>query len=192
MACGVAMGMTYFKRFRMEIDLTRPLFPPPAVPQGYCLLPWRESLLEAHAEAKYLSFNVEIDANVFPCLGDREGCLRLMGEISRREGFVAEATWLLQYRLAHGLGPESCGTVQGLRDAQGMGAVQNLGVTPAHRGQGLGASLLRQALAGFREVGLRRAYLEVTAQNYGAVRLYQRLGFRKVKTVYKAAEVAYA
>jgi ribosomal protein S18 acetylase RimI-like enzyme len=32
--------------------------------------------------------------------------------------------------------------------------------------------------------------LEVTSQNVGAVRLYQRLGFRKVRTVYKAVQVA--
>ena len=147
--------------------------------------------MEAHAEAKYNSFNVEIDANVFPCLGDREGCLRLMAEITRREGFVREATWLLQYWPPGGLRPEYCGTVQGIRDRQGAGAIQNLGVTPPHRGKGLGTTLLRRALAGFCEVGLERGMLEVTAQNSGAVRLYQRLGFRKVKTVYKAAEVAY-
>jgi ribosomal protein S18 acetylase RimI-like enzyme len=45
---------------------------------------------------------------------------------------------------------------------------------------------------GFRDAGIRRVYLEVTAQNTGAVRLYQRLGFRLIKTVYKAADVAYA
>ena len=69
---------------------------------------------------------------------------------------------------------------------------ENLGITPPHRGKGLGSGLLRHALLGFREIGLRRAFLEVTAQNSGALRLYQRLGFRRVRTVYKAAEVAYA
>jgi len=38
---------------------------------------------------------------------------------------------------------------------------------------------------------LPRAFLEVTAENVGAIRLYQRLGFRNVRTVYKAVEVAY-
>jgi hypothetical protein len=44
-------------------------------------------------------------------------------------------------------------------------------------------------LRGFRQAGLRRAYLEVTAQNEGAIRLYRRLGFVKVRTVYKAVEI---
>ena len=52
----------------------------------------------------------------------------------------------------------------------------------------LGCALMLAALAGFRTVGLRRAYLEVTAQNDSAIRLYRRLGFHKVRTVYKAVE----
>jgi ribosomal protein S18 acetylase RimI-like enzyme len=67
-----------------------------------------------------------------------------------------------------------------------------VGVIPEHRGQGLGTVLLFQALRGFKQAGLRRAFLEVTAQNTGAVRLYERLGFKTTKTVYKAAEVAFA
>jgi ribosomal protein S18 acetylase RimI-like enzyme len=91
-----------------------------------------------------------------------------------------------------GVHQESCGTVQGVRDSKHHGAIQNLGIVPGHRGKGLGTALLHQALCGFRDSGLSRAYLEVTAQNSAAIRLYQRLGFRRVKTVYKAAEVAYA
>ena len=81
------MGLTYFKRYRMELNLEGPIFEPPGLPAGYRLLAWHDSLLECHAEAKYQSFCIEIDANVFPCLGDRAGCQRLMREISRREGF---------------------------------------------------------------------------------------------------------
>jgi hypothetical protein len=41
-------------------------------------------------------------------------------------------------------------------------------------------------------MGLARVYLEVTAQNDGAVRLYKRLGFRRTKTLFKAVELAYS
>ena len=79
-----------------------------------------------------------------------------------------------------------CGSVQGVGDAGSTGAIQNLGIAPGYRNRGLGSLLLLQALAGFRRAGLRRALLEVTAQNEGAIRLYRRLGFRRRKTVYKA------
>ena len=168
------------------------LFACPSLPVGYEIIAWNPSLLGPHAETKYRSFCCEIDAHVFPCLGDREGCRRLMDEITQREHFVPEATWLLVYQARNQATREYCGTIQGLRDRQGYGAVQNLGVTPGHRSRGLGTFLLYHALCGFRSVGLAQAYLEVTAQNTGAIRLYMSLGFRPAKTVYKAVEVAYA
>jgi len=186
------MSITYFKRYRMEYDLTGPLFPSPELPQGYSLEPWVDTLVEHHADAKFRSFRFEIDACVFPCLGQRDGCLRLMREIGRREGFAPAATWLIAWRSSVTAQPDYCGTIQGIRDHTGAGWVQNIGVTPEHRGQALGTLLIYEALQGFRQQGIRRAHLEVTAQNHGALRLYQRLGFRTVKTVYKAADIAYA
>ena len=53
---------------------------------------------------------------------------------------------------------------------------------------GLGQALVRQALEGFYQAGLRRAYLEVTAENSSAVRLYRAVGFRRSKTLYKAVD----
>lgn len=185
------MSLTYFKRFRMELDLTRPIPRDLAPPPGYSLLAWDYQLLAEHADAKYRSFRWEIDAHVFPCLGEREGCLRLMREIANKDNFVEEATWLLAYR-----GPDDpefdfCGTIQGLADERG-GSIQNLGITPEHRGRGLGRLLLCQSLMGFRAAGHKRVTLEVTGQNHTAIGLYQQLGFRRVRTVYKAAEVAYS
>ena len=185
------MGLTYFKRYRMEIDLARKLAVPAYLPRGYRFVPWSSDLLEDHAEVKYQSFRLEIDANVFPCFGDREGCLRLMQEIARKDGFLPAATWLVEYT---GAGPhkeEFCGTIQGLHESSGLGAIQNVGITSHHRGRGLGTKLIQRALEGFQQLGLRRAYLEVTAQNQAAVQLYQRIGFRKIRTLYKAVEVAY-
>ena len=37
---------------------------------------------------------------------------------------------------------------------------------------------------------MRRSILEVTAQNEGALRMYQRLGFRRRKTLYKAVNMS--
>jgi GNAT superfamily N-acetyltransferase len=182
------MNQAYFKRYKMEISLRRASCRL-SVPSGYQLLPWDEHLLDAHAFAKFHSFRDELDAHVFPCLGEEAGCRRLMGEISAKEGFVSEATWLAVYQHPSG-SIDYCGTVQGIQDDFGRGGIQNLGVTPAHRGQGLGSSLLYHALVGFRRAAVRSVHLEVTAQNASAVRLYRSLGFRHVKTVYKSVEAA--
>jgi ribosomal protein S18 acetylase RimI-like enzyme len=184
------MAVTYFKRYRMEIDLVGRDLYWPRLPEGYAVLPWDASLLEAHSEVKYLSFRDEIDANIFPCFNELSGCRRLMGEIRRKAGFLPEATWLAVWTGLDGADHDHCGTVQGIKDLSGLGAIQNLGITPPHRGRGVGTYLLFRALRGFRQAGLDRVFLEVTADNEGAIRLYRRLGFQVVKTVYKAAEVA--
>jgi ribosomal protein S18 acetylase RimI-like enzyme len=186
------MSVTYFKRYRMQIRLQPDLFRVSRLPRGYRLVAWSRDLLPVHADTKYRSFCSEIDAHVFPCLGDLAGCHRLMEEISDKHGFMPDATWLAVYS-AHPDGPvENCGTVQGIADDRLNGGIQNLGVTPEHRGQGLGSALLLKALEGFWRAGLQWGSLEVTAQNSLAVDLYRKLGFRRVKTVYKAVEVAYS
>jgi ribosomal protein S18 acetylase RimI-like enzyme len=177
------MKISYFKRFKMEAELADAP-PVPPLPPGYFWVPWNDTLLEAHAEVKFLCFQEEIDATVFPSLGSREGCHNLMKEIRKKQGFLPLATWLIGY------GDGYCATVQGVRERNGLGAIQNLGVIPSQRGQGLGAALLLKALDGFSRSGLGRAFLEVTAQNDAAIRLYRRHGFRCRKTVYKAVEVA--
>lgn len=186
------MGMTYFKRYRMEIGLAGRDFSRPAVPPGYRLIAWDQSLVDEHAEVKYLSFRDEIDANVFPCFNELTGCRHLMGEIARKPGFLPEATWLAVWTGADRTEYEPCGTIQGIRDRAGLGAVQNLGITPGHRSRSLGTALLFRALEGFCRHALTDVYLEVTADNRDAIRLYRRLGFSITKTVFKAVEVAYS
>jgi GNAT superfamily N-acetyltransferase len=186
------MGVGYFKRYRMELDLRGRRCGRVPLPHTYQLLPWLPERLADHAEAKFNSFRNEIDADVFLCLGEAGGCYRLMEEISHREGFVPEATWLAVYRGPDVHRPEPCGTIQGVRVSERFGSIQNVGVTPPHRGRGVGTALIMAALDGFQQVGLPRAYLEVTAQNSRAVQLYRRLGFRRTKTLYRAIELAYS
>jgi GNAT superfamily N-acetyltransferase len=184
------VSSTYFKRFRMEADLGTPRTVP-ALPPGYRLVPWNEAVIDVHARTKFRAFRDELDAIVFPCLGSLDGCRRLMREIRGKSGFLPAATWLI----ARGTTPESlqwCGTIQGVAERGGLGMIQNVGVVPGHRGLGLGRCLVERAVAGFRMHGLARASLEVTVDNARAMRLYQQLGFRRTRTVYKVVDPAAA
>lgn len=200
----------YFKRFRMDIALPGAgsgIAPPGvasdvAAPPDYRFVPWHDGLLDAHARTKFRAFRSEIDAHVFPCLGDIEGCRRLMREIRGKAGFLPGACWLVARSRPspnlEGTGSfagerrpadvEWCGTIQGILDAAGNGSIQNIGVVPGHRGRGLATALIALALRGFAAEGAARASLEVTADNWRAVRLYQRLGFRRAKTIYKVVD----
>jgi RimJ/RimL family protein N-acetyltransferase len=184
-ATEIHVETSYFKRFRMEASLSGQR--PPSLPPGYRLVAWNDALIDVHARTKFRAFRDEIDSLVFPCLGDLEGCRRLMREIRGKSGFLPDSSWLI----AWGRSPEElawCGTIQAVCDRAHVGMIQNVGVVPAHRGRGLGAALVRQSMAGMWQYGLRRASLEVTVENGRAVELYGRLGFRRSRTVYKLAD----
>jgi ribosomal protein S18 acetylase RimI-like enzyme len=180
---GQRMGkLTYFKRYRMELDLRLPR-PRAELPPGFHWIAWHNGLLEAHARIKYRCFLGETDGVVFPSLGHLVGCRDLMNAIATRPGFCPAATWLV------GNSEDTVGTVQGLLDSVRCGGIQNLGVVTEYRGLGIGWALLLKALDGFASVGARRAFLEVTAKNEAAVRMYRQVGFRCYQTIYRAVSL---
>ena len=170
---------THFKRYRME----RPLVGLPearVLPAGYWPVPWHDRLLQLHADVKATCFRDDLDGRLFPNLANPFGCRDLMASIRGRDGFCPGATWLLA-------GPDGyCGTVQGIVESKRIGSIQNLGVTPDHRGRGLGAALLILALGGFARAGARSCALEVTADNRAAVGLYSGFGFLRTRVFYRA------
>ena len=59
--------------------------------------------------------------------------------------------------------------------------VDVVAVSEASRGLGLGTALMERAEDRAREMGKRRMTLQVIGENAGAIRLYERLGFRTVR-----------
>jgi ribosomal protein S18 acetylase RimI-like enzyme len=172
--------LKYFKRYRMELRLHRSQLPKPSLPTNFHFVPWSDSLTAIHADINFRCFVEDLDSEVFPNLGTMIGNRELLQAIRSQPGFCPEATWLVA-------GPTGyAGTVQGVIDKGRFGAIQNLGIVPEYRGRGLGAALLCQALIGFEQAGVTVAYLEVTAQNLPAVRLYRKFGFRCYRTLYKS------
>src|SRR5215217_5926907 len=55
--------------------------------------------------------------------------------------------------------------------------INNVAVRPQFRGQGIGTALLHHILGEAKQLGAKRATLEVRASNDAARRLYERLGF---------------
>ena len=56
--------------------------------------------------------------------------------------------------------------------------VASLVVSPSARGLGLGTALLERAEGTARDLGKSRMALSVIGENEGAIRLYERLGYR--------------
>ncbi len=176
--------MRYFRRFRMEFNFSEHDVPDPELPAGYRFVHWKPEDLDRHALTKFACFRDELDSQVFPSLSSLEGCRRLMLEIASQRTFLPQATWLI-CREDSDSEPVDCGTIQGLANGRDAGSVQNVGVCPDHRGLGLGRALVLQALIGFQAAGLRRVFLEATAENGPAVELYRSLGFRLIRTTFR-------
>ena len=69
------------------------------------------------------------------------------------------------------------------RTGRQEGYVDTLAVLREHRKQGLGTTLLAQSLHTLREAGMEAAHLHADVENLtGAMRLYERVGFRIRKT----------
>ncbi len=175
----------FLKRFRMEIDLRDVVLERPQLPEGYHWVQWHPEHLHDHALVKFESFHTEVDTQIFPALRTLVGCRELMQSIMTHPGFLPQSTWLIQFGQQEFRPPVPCGTIQGLCQSMLLGAIQNVGVTPEHRGFGLGRALLLKNLHGFRSCGLLRTYLDVTADNVAAISLYESLGFKHVKTSYR-------
>ncbi len=184
------MSVVHFKRYRMQFDLREPLPTAPSLPNGYRLLPWRSRLLDLHAAAKHASFAKELDSIVFTCLSTAAGCQQLMRDISSQSNFVSQATWLIVHQPSQLATMMPVATVQGMREPGRIGSIQNVGVAPEHRGQGLGTILLVSALVGFQKTEHLACTLEVTAKNSAAIRLYERIGFRLQRVVYRSVDVS--
>lgn len=171
----------------MEFNFSEHEVPDAVLPPGFRFVHWKPEDLDRHAVTKFGCFHDELDSQVFPSLATLAGCRRLMLEIASQRTFLPEATWLVSQAdtAAAAQKPVDCGTIQGIASGRDSGSIQNVGVTPDSRGIGLGRALLVKALHGFRDFGVKRVYLEATAENAPAVELYRSIGFRLVRTTYK-------
>jgi len=91
-------------------------------------------------------------------------------------------------------GGKVVGYVIGLVRKWGEGHVVSLAVHPEYRRKGVATALMKELLRRFNDKGVRAARLEVRVSNEAAIKLYEKLGFKKVgiiKRYYADGEDAY-
>lgn len=181
--------ISYYRRFRMELNFAETSLAPVVLPAGFEFHRWDPRDLYRHAVAKFRAFRGEVDTNMFACLQTLEGCEKLMLEITTQSAFIPEATWLLSRTPDRRGFAEDVGTVQALGHKHEYGTIQNVGIIADCRGLGLGRALVLKSLHGMRAIGVARVFLEATAENEVAIELYRSLGFRLVRTSYKEVPV---
>ena len=81
---------------------------------------------------------------------------------------------------------EILGHLQAVAEDDATWEVTNTAVTEAARGRGVGRLMLERAVDEARAAGVRRVVLATAAADVGALRFYQRCGFRMTRVVQDA------
>ncbi len=178
------MPTQYVKRHQMAFDFKTTPLPPCRLPLDFCYTLWKPDLLASHADVKHRGFRNDSDAELFPTFRSAERCRMLMDAIASSRSFLPQATILIAHR-ENDSPPNYVAAIQGMKHSEGVGGIQNVAVVPEFRRLGLGKALVAGSLHGFRKAGLERVTLEVTADNFPAVRLYEGLGFKTFKIYFR-------
>jgi len=85
--------------------------------------------------------------------------------------------------VARGPGGEVLGHLQAVQRADDVWEVVNTAIVESHRGQGIGRALLERAIGEAGAAGAARVVLATATADVGALRFYQRCGFRMTHVV---------
>ncbi|MDR0390504.1 MAG: GNAT family N-acetyltransferase, partial [Planctomycetaceae bacterium] len=166
------LSLQYIKRLHMGIDFGNISLPQVDLPVGFWYVPWSLQLLEVHADIQHRGFCNDIDSKLFPTFRQYDSCVRLMQAVTSASTFMPEATLLVACGESIDF-VEHVAAVQCVRYSVETGAVQNIAVLPEYRNRGIGRGLLLGALWGLKRMGVRNVTLEVTADNFNAIKLYR-------------------
>ena len=163
----------------MRIDLLGAPLAPGPVRRPMYLETWSDHYQEAAAQVIAAAYGGHIDSRINDQYRSAAGARRFLFNIVQYPGcgsFFRPASYA-----AFEPNGQLCGISLASLVSPHCGHITQICVTPAVRGTGIGHALLRQSLATLRDMGCQAASLTVTADNRGAVALYERVGFRTIR-----------
>jgi GNAT superfamily N-acetyltransferase len=129
------------------------------------------------SERAYVGFSIDLYAGSHR---DLEWSFRLAEDSERLLASYIDRGRLWVARAANG---ELIGHLQAVPHDGGIWEVTNTAVVESQRGRGVGRALLERAIRDARADGIHRLILATGAADVGALRFYQRCGFRMTHVV---------
>jgi GNAT superfamily N-acetyltransferase len=168
-----ARGFSAFDRVLLARDLRKPVPPPAPLPAGYTLSTPDPRQVDRYSDFAFRAYRGTTDFPIIAPDASLEAYTRLyrrflsgeLGEYASALSFAVEDEGRELAAVLH--------TILVGRDPY----VGDLSVLAPHRRKHLGRFLLTTALQRYKDTGLARAALTVTAQNTAAYNLYRSLGF---------------
>jgi ribosomal protein S18 acetylase RimI-like enzyme len=165
----------------MLLDLNKPVEMRSGATTGLRLSRWNDRYFDPCARLIYLSYANHIDGDINDQYRSKAGALRFLKNIILLPGcgqFVPGASFVLHMPGSDDL----LGAVLTSEVSPGVGHTTQLCVLPGHQGHGLGRALMITAIDALLGLKFHELTLTVTSVNHGAVQLYEKLGFRTLKS----------
>lgn len=180
---GVLQEQKFRLRRRQFMLLNLPAAPPfrAQAQNGLHLEAWTDKCLEPCARLIQHAYTDHVDSEINDQYRTEVGATKFLRNIVLLPGcgqFCPEASFVVRP------GPSETPIAMVLTStvAPGIGHTTQICVLPGYQKNGLGRRLMEASLAALQDHGYRALTLTVTATNANAVRLYENLGFRTVKT----------
>jgi len=174
-------GFRLYTRQFMLLDLQSLPEPSPGASTGMRLDRWHDRYFDPCAKLIYLSYANHVDGEINDQYRSRSGALRFLKNIILLPGcgqFVPSASFVLRQPG----GDELIGAVLTSEVSPGVGHTTQICVLPGYQGHGLGRMLMNTAIDTLRSMKFKELTLTVTADNKTAVQLYEKIGFRTIKS----------
>ena len=142
---------------------------------------WQERHFEPCARLIWQAYTGHVDSEINDQYQSEAGAMRFLKNIILLPGcgqFQADASFVARDVASEHM----VGVVLTSAVAQGVGHTTQVCVLPGYRGRGLGRRLLEASIEALRGRGFKELSLTVTCANRMAIGLYERMGFRAMKT----------
>jgi ribosomal protein S18 acetylase RimI-like enzyme len=153
----------------------------PRISPGLQLERWHDRCFDSCARLIHLAYADHIDGEINDQYRSRAGALKFLKNIILLPGcgqFIPVASYVLREPGSETL----VAAVLASEVAPGVGHITQICVLPGHQGHGLGRALMHTAIAALQSLHFKELTLTVTSVNAVAVQLYEKLGFRTIKS----------
>ncbi len=177
----IEQGFRLYNRQFMLLPLGEAALEGAELSPGLRLEPWNERHFEACARLIHLAYANHVDGEINDQYRSEAGAMKFLKNIIILPGcgqFQPEASFVLRPVASDRL----IGVVLTSAVSRGVGHTTQLCVMPGYQGHGLGRELMEASIRALRTQRFTALSLTVTSVNSSAVRLYEHLGFRTVKT----------
>jgi ribosomal protein S18 acetylase RimI-like enzyme len=174
-------GFRLHTRKFMLLDLRKTAQQTPSIDSGLKVDRWNDRFFDPCAKLIYLAYANHIDGEINDQYRSRHGALKFLKNIIHLPGcgqFLTNASFVLR----HPGSDELVGAVLTSEVSAGVGHTTQICVQPGFQGHGLGRALMHASQEALRDMHYKELSLTVTAENRGAVQLYEKLGFATIKS----------